>query len=1010
MPSRAKQQTNRLTSAERKLVSVMFADIVGSSAMVSGCDPEDADRVLRTILRVLTDSVERYGGTIGQMLGDGVLAVFGAPNAQEDHALRACMAAQDIRNAALAFGSSFSVRIGIASGEVLAQVIENGIWSDYRTVGACVHLAAKLQQRAEANTILLAHHTVELVPAGLAVQPVGPLQLAPATNPYPVFLLTSAHARRRTAADLMSAETGPFVGRQRELETLLAAFESAGDGVGTVLLVSGEAGIGKSRLVGEAMRSLGAADHTVLQWPQAPIRQLGEPDDLECVAASLSRLAGDHERLSAVAGQVVGPLARAAMRDLLGLPAEDAIWDGLQAAERLSTAIDALAATTVALSRERPVLTLVEDVHWAGPVMRRFLDALAHALGGEGRILLVATSRPEYEGEWAPTGVEVLRIPLEALPDEPTHELLNRWLGLHPSLDDLKALVAAKSNGVPLYLEESLRALETAGTICGVPGHYRLGKSDRMVHLPPSIHGLLAARIDSLDAGSRRVLLTAAVIGPTFDVCLLRRLEPVPGELLADRLAALRNAGFIRHSHLIPNLEFGFRHGLVQEVAYGTLTREDRRRLHADIFAALSDPRDHDLAGRVELLAHHAFRAEVWTAAYLYGRWAGTRALARSRLIDASQHYTDALTALETMQPTRRNILRRIDLSIALAQVLLPRGVTEVDDQLGKARELALEAGDPIRFARAASAQAAFEWTHGDVDKAIALTREGLAAIEGKDCLDTRIPLLMRHGGILAERGLFAEAAAVLDEGRRRIAFDPLGHHGLTGVAMAALDSQRTRCFAEIGDAANADQAGIEAVRIADESGHAISRVYANGHFGWALLLLGDVERSIPLLEGGLALCELTRSNLFLPFVKSALGYARVMSGDEKNGIRMLEEGSGACTRVLSLQASIWNAEALLHTGQVDRAARAAEEVLRRAGDARRMAYTARAMTVLAEAVAALRYRDADAARLFREAEALARSLSMTPLAERCADGFDRLTARPHVRADVSPYQTTLAR
>ena len=1002
MPIRAEQQPIRRTAAERKLVSVMFADIVGSSAMVSGRDPEDADRVLRSVLAVLTGAVERYEGTIGQVLGDGVLALFGAPSALEDHALRACLAAQDIRAAAAA-DSGFAVRIGIATGEVLAQVIENGVWTDYRTVGECVHLAAKLQQRAEPNSVLLSHETVELVPAGLTVQPVGMLDLAPGIAPHPAFALSSVRARRRTAADLAAAEQGPFVGRERELETLLAAFESACDGVSTLVLLSGEAGIGKSRLVGEALQILHGTGHALLQWPQAPIRRLGEPDDLECVAASLAPLAGDRDRLCRAAEDAAGPLALAAMQDLLGLPVTDRVWSGLQPADRLSAAIDGLVAATVALSVRTPVLALVEDAHWASPVMRRLLDSFSQALArGEGRILLIATTRPEGGKGWMPD-LETLTMPLEALRAERVREFLDGWLGCDPSLTDVKTMVAAKSQGVPLYLEESLRALEVAGTIVGTPGRYRLGNPAYTVDLPPSIQGLLASRIDSLGDAPRRTLLNAAVIGPTFDFGLLRRLGPISEADLYAHVAELEEAGFIRRSRVIPNLEYSFRHGLIQEVAYGTITRDDRRALHANVVEALSERREHDLPGRLELLAHHAFRAENWPAAYLYGRHAGRRAVTRSRLVEASGCFNNALTALENFQPTRRNALRRIDLSIELAHVLLPRGVTGVEGQLDTARALALEVGDPIRFAAAASIQAAFEWAHGDVDEALRLSWNGLAALGNKDSLDTRVPLLMRRGGILAEKGHFAEGAAVLDEGRRLIAADPFRHYGLAGVGMVALNSQRTRCFAEMGDADAAVRAGAEAVEIAEDSGNLFSRVYAKGHFAWALLLLGETERSLPLLEEALALCELTRSYLLHPFMMGALGYAHVMMGKHTEGLALIERGMDGyrqdSSRLWSHQVRIWNAEALLHVGQADRAVPAAETALSMAREARRLGYEARATVVLADAMSIARRRDAEVVRMLKDADALARRLSMPLLAQRCSRSLERLLSQNPVAA-----------
>jgi len=994
MPNWAEQQAVRRTGAERKLVTVMFADIVGSSAMVSGRDPEDADRALRAVLAVLADAVERYDGTIGQMLGDGVLAIFGAPNALEEHALRACLAAQDIRAAALAPGSGFAVRIGIASGEVLAQVIEHGVWSDYRTVGECVHLAAKLQQKAEPNTILLSHDTVELVPSGLTVQPAGLLRLSAETEPYPAFALASVRAGRRTATDLMTAASGPFVGRGRERETLLAAYEAARDGFGTVVLLSGEAGIGKSRLVSETLRMLPEDGHALLQWPQAPIRRLGEPDDLEQVAAGLLPLAGGVDPLCAAAEQAAGPLARAAVRDLLGLPVEDRVWTGLQAAERLSTAIDALAGATVALGQERTTLILVEDVHWASPVMRRLLDAVTHALTGAARILFIATARPESGSAWTPEA-DARPIRLDPLRPEPTQEYLNRWLGTAPSLHRIKDMLIARSQGVPLYLEESLRALETAGAIVGVPGRFQPGTDIGRIDLPASVHGLLAARIDSLDEALRRTLLTAAVIGPTFDVALLRRQSTLSEAELSRQLAELEGGAFVRRSRLLPNLEYSFRHGLIQEVAYATITREDRRTLHAQVLEALRERRDHDLPGRMELMAHHAFQAEIWPAAYAYGRTAGRRAEQRSKLEDASRQYEKALAAIERMPETRRNTLRRVDLSIALPRAILPCGLTGVDEHLTRARQLALAAGDRARFARACSVHAAFEWTHGDIDEAVRLSREGLDFVGDEGCLDTRIQLLCRLGAVLAEQGHFPEATDALERALRLLATtNTVGRYGMAIMGLVGIHSTLARIHAETGNAAAALKAGAAAVEAAEESGHTFSKVYANEYFGWALLLLGEAERSLPVLESALTLCDLTRSRLHRPMIVAALGHARVLMGEEVAGLELLDESLRTAQRQgikhREEMTRLWRSDALLRLDRPLEALEEAERALALARAAGRLGHEAHASFALAEAAWSAGRYDTAAADTLINAHTLARHLAMAPLVERCVKGFGK--------------------
>ncbi|HEY0833673.1 MAG TPA: AAA family ATPase [Azospirillum sp.] len=992
----------RATTAERKLVTVLFADIVNSSALVTGRDPEDADQALLSILDVLAGAIGRYGGTVAQMLGDGVLGVFGAPSALEDHALRACLTAQDIANTARADATGFQVRIGVATGEVVAHVIENGLWTDYRTVGESVHLAAKLQQRAAPNTVLIGRETAELVPVGLTVQPAASLQLAPGAPPFPVFQLIGVRAGRRTATDVVSAKAGPFVGRRRELEALRAALESAVDGVGTTVVLRGEAGIGKSRLVGELLRG---CPHRLVHWPQAPIRRLGEPEDLEKVAATLATLGGSPDAAAMAAERAGGSLAGAAVREMLGLPVSDPVWPGLQPAERLPFAIDGLAMATVELAREEPVILLVEDVHWASPLMVRLLDTLAPLLE-PARVLLLATSRTESGKGWTAEGhADALRLTLDALPSDKTQEFLDRWLGRHPSLGDLKALVAARSQGVPLYLEESLRVLENAGAIVGVPGDYRPGAAAAMIELPASVHGLLAARIDALGADARRTLLSAAVVGPTFDVGLLRGLAPVADAMLADRLADLEEAGLVTRTRLLPNLEYSFRHALIQEVAYGTIVKAERRALHARIVAALRGRREHDLPSRMDLLAHHAFKAEDWPAAYAYGRRAGERAEARSRLVDASQHYTNALTALERLEPTHRNNLRRIELSVALPRTLLPQGIANVEENLQSARELAESCGAPIWYARASSMLSSFRWTYAELDDAIRLCQEGLDALGDHQGFETRGQLLVRLGGILADKGYLQQAYDTLLEATALLTQSSFNRFGMAAAPVVTVHCVMARTLAELGRPVDAVQSGEAAVEAADESGHTFSKILANAHLGWTHLILNDFERGLPALETALTLSETTRSRLWRPLLLGGMGLVTVMRGDATHGLQLFDRSFEVFQRQ-SLrpnlphprahlpQVEMWLAMALLHLERPDEAATAAERAARSARETGQLAHLAQADWVWSEALRATGASEQRAYASLQEAEELASRLQMRGLAARCAQSRSALRNR----------------
>ncbi|QCG92402.1 adenylyl cyclase [Azospirillum sp. TSA2s] len=967
------QEASRLPGdkpRERKVVTAMFVDIVRSSAIVAGRDPEDADDLLLSILDRVTEAVPRFEGTVTQMLGDGFLATFGAPGAKEDHALRACLAAQDILSATRDEHGKplFQIRIGISSGDAVTHVVTNGLWSDYRAIGECVHMAAKLQQRAASDTAQLSRDTLDLIPVGVTARPMGSLRLSDEVEPMPAFLLDGARAVRRTATDLLSATDAPYVGREQEVATLFAITDSVEAGAPAQLLLQGEAGIGKSRLVGEFLRDPRSRRWTLLQWPQMPIRRLADPDDLEAVALSLAEQVAGRASEEGVgwvceaAGRRSGSLAGDAVRALFGLPGLDPLWSGLDAAQRLSLGIEGLVGATLELAATvpsdddaqtdgegivgRPLLVLVEDAHWARPVMVRLLDRLAEALPGSGsRLLLLATRRPP------PLGPESReqgwngraggrRMELGMLSPEQVQSFLAHWLGPDWSLVELKAQVATRCQGVPLYLEEVLRTLETSNAIEGTPGSYRLIDPLVVDKLPRTLHALLAERMDLMTLERRRLLMNAAVIGNTFDVGLLQALTGLSMSILSDYLAYLERAGFVLRTRLLPNLEYSFKHALIQEVAYATLTKSDRRALHARVLEALRHRRDADLPNRLDLLAHHAFKAENWPAAHLFGRRAGERAEGRSKLEDSSRHYTNALAAVRRLPDHPRNTARQIDLLIALPRSLLPRGSMGVDDHLQRAIAMSRDSGDLIRYARACSMLASFLWTFGDLDEGLALCRDGLSALDARDDRRTRVQLLFRLGGLQTDKGLFLEALETFEHGSHMLTKSrPYDRYGLATVARVHMGSLAARGLAELGRVDEAVETGRRSVEIAEESNHLFSRMFALTHLGWTHIICGQLKDSIPALEAALSVGHAIHAPLLLPLVMGGIGYASVLTGDHNSGYAMFkrsfalfQQQGGGNGRLHPLgrvpQVLIWYAEALAATDQLVAASKAAQDGL----------------------------------------------------------------------------------
>lgn len=930
-------QHSRRSAAERRMLTVLFADIVCSSAIVAGRDPEEADNTLQAVLGVMTAAVERYRGTVAQVLGDGVMAMFGAPSAMEDHALRACLAAQDMLAMATGplaagTGADVALRIGLASGEVLIQTVENAVRCDQRAVGECVHLAAKLQQRAEPNAILLSAQTAVLAGSALRVSRAGELRLARDGQPTEIFQLVGAEAGRRTALSLLSSSAGPLIGRGSELALLGSVWRDVRNGRGRAVLMTGEAGMGKSRLAGEFIRRAAEDGCAVVEWPQAPLRRLGQPDDLEAVASSLAALlangAHGHALLAEVAGSTAGPLARQAVGELAGVRSVDAAAPGMDAEQRLAMAINGLSAAIVELARTRPIILLVEDVHWASAVIARLLDTVTVLLPG-ARVLLLATERPHQRSGWRPTS-DVMRLPVDPLTSAETVSYLDHWLGEDPALTDLKETLASRSQGMPLYLEESLRALETAGTVAGLPGRYRLVEGARPVLLPPSVHGLIAARIDTLSEEARRTLMYAAVIGSAVDIGILRQLGPVADAVLPGMLDELEAQGFLERARVLPSPEYRFRHALFQEVAYGTFTRKERKGLHDRVFQALRQRRESDLPGRMELLAHHAFLAERWDAAYICGRAAGRRAEAQSRFETATALYGRALAALEHLEHRRRTLERRIDLSIATALTELPRGLRTSAGLLDTARELAETLGDRRRLARAMSLQCSFAWTWGDFDRARDLA---LSVLHLAKAVHDQAGLASANGrlsSLLVDYGRMDEALHAIQATVDATTSAPLGLGYSAALPRVVALSHKTLILAERLEREAAIACARDTLQLAEASGHVFTETMARSQAARMYYLLDDIASSVQHFERARLLSELTKSDLWRTIICAGLAGGLARLGNRNEATRLLGRTLGTLSRmptsfVFRSHILFFAADGLLALGRMSDAMDAAE-------------------------------------------------------------------------------------
>ncbi|MDH4267374.1 MAG: AAA family ATPase, partial [Deltaproteobacteria bacterium] len=656
---------------ERKQVTVLFADLKGSMELLSDRDPEEARKILDPVLERLMEAVHHYEGTINQVMGDGVMALFGAPLAHEDHAVRACYAALGMQEAIHRLteelrrtqGLEVQIRVGMNSGEVVVRSIGSDLHMDYTAVGQTTHLAARMEQLAAPGRIRLTSETLRLAEGFIEVKPLGPVPVKGLAEPIEVYELIGAKPVRSRLQPAVARGLSRFVGRDAEIQQIHRALQQAGTGSGQVLAVVGEAGVGKSRLFHEFAQSQRTRGWLILE---AASFSYGKATTFLPVIELLKRyfrihnLDNQREIREKITGKLL-TLDRALepvipeFLSLLDVPVDNPQWRALDPLQRRLRTLDGIKRLLLRESQVQPLLLIFEDLHWVDGETQSFLDTLIEGLP-KARLLLLVNYRPEYQHSWA-NRTYYSQMRLDPLQPASAGELLSALLGNDPALESLKGTLIARTGGNPLFLEESVRMLVETRVLLGERGAYRLAKAVEAIQIPATVQTILVARIDRLPPEEKNLLQCAAVIGKDVPYPLLKEIAGLPEENLRRGLAHLQTAEFLYETRLFPDLEYTFKHALTYEVAYGSLLQERRRALHAAIFEAIERLYQDRLVEHIERLAHHALRAEVWDKALTYLRQASVKAIARSAHREAVTYLESALTALKHLPESRETSL-----------------------------------------------------------------------------------------------------------------------------------------------------------------------------------------------------------------------------------------------------------------------------------------------------------------------------------------------------------------
>jgi predicted ATPase/class 3 adenylate cyclase len=770
------------TDGERKTITALFADIQDSTALIEDLDPEAAQRLIDPALQLMMDAVHRYEGFVVQPTGDGIFALFGAPVAHEDHPQRALFAALLMQQESKRYaerlrreqGINLQIRVGVNTGEVVLRSIrKDDLHTDYTPVGHSIHLAARMESLASGGAVVVSDHTYKLIEGYFECKALGEVKVKGVTEPVPIYEVLGVGPLRTRLQ--VSARRGftRFVGRQKELEQLQTALEHAKAGHGQIVGVVGEPGLGKSRLFYEFKLTAPSGGLVLEAYSVSYGKASPYLPVLELLKSYFQLHPHDdaRQRKAKVMGQVL-TLDRSLEDILPYLFALLSIDDPTSSLPQMDPQIrrqrtfEALKKLFLRESLNQPLVLIFEDLHWIDTETQGFLDALSAGVTS-ARLLLLVNYRPEYHHEWG-RRTYYTQLRLSPLGGEEAAELLNFLLGKDPSLKAVQALILAKTEGTPFFMEEVVQTLAEEGVVSGGRGQYRLEKAPTELHLSPTVQGVLAARIDRLAAEEKALLQQLAVIGREFPLSLVRQVVPLPEEDFYRLLAALQNKEFLYEQPAFPEVEYSFKHALTQEVAYGTVLHERRKALHERTAQAIETLYNANLDEHYSNLAHHYSRSGNTEKAVEYLHLAGQQAVQRAVNAEAVPDLTTALELLTTLPDTRVRAQQELTLHLTLGVPLMTtRGFSspEVQATYARARALCQQLGETRQLFPVLLGLWTLHLIRGELLRARELGEELLALAQQEHDPALLVEAYWVLGGTCFYRGELGAAQAHLAQG-----------------------------------------------------------------------------------------------------------------------------------------------------------------------------------------------------------------------------------------------------
>jgi len=891
---------------ERKQVTVLFADVKGFTSISEKLDPEEVQNLISECLVFFTEEIHRYEGTIAQFLGDGVMALFGAPIAHEDAPQRAIYSALAIQQRLKDYAEKlrkddieFKMRIGLNTGLVVVGRVGDDLTMEYTAMGDTVNLASRMESTAQPGTIQVSENTYRLTEGYFEFKPLGDIDVKGKKEPVKAYeLLSLGLAKTRLGVSVARGLT-PFVGRQREIEHLNNCYQQAKGGQGQIVGIVGEPGVGKSRLVLEFTKTLLEGEYTYLGGDCLHYGvSMAYLPFLNILRAYFDVKEGEREfiiktkmakRIASLDEKLKGTLPP--LHDILSLKVEDEIYLNLEPKQRREQTFEAIRTLLVRESQNKPLVIAIDDLQWVDKTSE---ELLTYIIGGlpSTHFLLILLYRPEYTPMWV-SKTYYSQIRVDQLSSGSSSDLVRAILEDGEVAPELRTLILNRAAGNPLFMEEFTHTLVENGSIRKKENQYVLGRKASEIQVPDTIQGIIAARIDRLEDSLKRTMQVASVIGRDFAYRILQTIMGMQQELKSS-LLNLEQLEFIYEKSLFPELEYMFKHALTQEVAYDSLLLKRRKEIHASIGQAIENLYSERLEEFCEVLAHHYARSENWEKAYQYFKFSGDKAGRSYSLWEDFGFYRQAINALSKLPDTEENKRRSIETRLLISVTMMALGYPEDSlNILQEGERLSKELGDEKSLARFYGSMGMYYALVGDKHKAREYVEDAFAAAEKIQDVELIAPIGFQLCTTYQVSNDFSKVAEVaprviaLLEGTKRESRDFGSQFNL----YSALVSAYGYALAYWGNIKEGQAQCEKALRFASEINDVAGMGYAEYWYGLLLTMKGDVKNGIAHLQDAVKYCERTQVVTMLGMAWGNLGYGYALQGDMETALKYMEKG-----------------------------------------------------------------------------------------------------------------------